>query len=104
MLALSIAGLAASVSVARRVRHQLPHAAAQRPARPQGLLMARARHGLYWLTVVIGLPVILFAISGAWLNDRLEPLYGSWRSRCYRDRYISRDRLPAPELDERWKS
>lgn len=47
----------------------------------------KLRHGLYWVAVAFGLPLILFAIGGIWLNDHLEPLYGKLRSWTYRDRY-----------------
>jgi hypothetical protein len=47
----------------------------------------RLRHGIYWAVVAIGIVPILFAVSGTWLNDHLEPLYGKLRSWTHQDRY-----------------
>lgn len=47
----------------------------------------RLRHGIYWVAVAFGLPLILFAIAGTWLNERLEPQYGKLRRWTHQDKY-----------------
>jgi hypothetical protein len=51
----------------------------------------KLRHSLYWVAVGVGLPFILFAIGGTELNERLEPLYGKFRSWTHQDRYGRRN-------------
>lgn len=47
----------------------------------------RLRHGLYWVAVAFGLPLILFAIAGHWTHEHLQPVYMRLRRWTHQDRY-----------------
>jgi hypothetical protein len=63
----------------------------------------RLRHGIYWVAVAFGLPLILFAAAGSLLNDYLEPLYGKLRTWTHQDRYMRLSVFRPPDLAERWR-
>ena len=50
--------------------------------------MKHLRHAVYWVAVGAGIIPILYAISGAWLNEHLEPLYGQLRTWAWQERYV----------------
>lgn len=47
----------------------------------------KPKHFLYWVLVLLTIPVILLGIAGQWLNENLEPLYGAAKRWCYSELY-----------------
>lgn len=62
----------------------------------------RLRHGAYRAAVAIGfIPFTLIALAAA-AYEPVDAFYQGLRRWAYQEKYI-RERLPAPELDERWR-